>query len=219
MARAESGKRVMGWAAAAALLAATPLLAACSGDSDSSSDDAKPSASGSQSPSAPSSPSAGDSNGSDAKTGGRPTMSEAVSTWVGAVIEKDTKKACLVSAIPGKGSAPAQGATPEKCDAATLKKLAVGVKAMGKAFTPPDASGKPTVKVNAPEPKKDKVLVPSAQIMVDGKPLRQIILDASKGVNPKSFSAKVEAEKLDGKWYVGDFDLNAGSGNHHPQGH
>ncbi|MFE7119737.1 hypothetical protein ACFU99_30405 [Streptomyces sp. NPDC057654] len=45
------------------------------------------------------------------------------------------------------------------------------------------------------------------------------ILDAAKGVNPKSFSAKVEAEKLKGKWYVGDFDLNAGTGNHHAQGH
>ncbi|MFE7119063.1 hypothetical protein ACFU99_26970, partial [Streptomyces sp. NPDC057654] len=170
MARAESGKRAIGWAAAAALLATTPLLAACSGDSDSSSgDDAKSSASGSQSPSAPPSPSTGESNGSGAETGGRPTMAEAVSTWVGAVIEKDTKKACLVSAIPGKGSAPAQGATPEKCDPATLKKLATGLNAMSKAFTPPDASGKPTVKVNAPEPKKDKALVPSAQIMVNGK--------------------------------------------------
>ncbi len=232
-ARTETGKRVMGLTAAVTLLAAAPLLAACSGDSDSSSASKSSSASPSDGPSAPSAgesknsgaPSegaaggSGGSGGSGAQAGGRPTASDAVRIWVGAVIEKDVKKACLVSAIPGKGSAPAQAATPQKCDAATTKKLAVGLNAIGKAFTAPNASGKPQVKVTVPAHKGDKVLVPSARIIVDGKPLRQIILDNSKGVNPKSFSAKVEAQKLDGKWYVGDFDLDAGTqGEHHPHG-
>lgn len=35
------------------------------------------------------------------------------------------------------------------------------------------------------------------------------MLSRSRGVDPKSFKAKVEAVKINEKWYVGDF----GSGN------
>lgn len=213
MARPESGKRVMGWATAATLLAAVPLMAACSGGtSDNSSDSSGASASASASTSA--SASAG------AQEGGRSTVSSAVGAWVGAVIEKDAKQACLLSAEPGSGSSGSspKAATPQTCNASAMQKMAPGLKSMSKAFSPQNASGKPTVKVDAPTPKGDKAVVPTAEITVDGKPLRAIILSGSHGVDPESFTAKVEADKVDGKWYVGDFDMDIGHQTLRPQG-
>ncbi|MEU7044536.1 hypothetical protein AB0A77_26225 [Streptomyces varsoviensis] len=240
MARTESGnrgKRAVGGATAIALLAAAPLLAACSNASNTSDSSAK-SASASASASAsrsggPSAPPAGQSHHPGGSTGGgtgsgydgpgaagRSTPSGAVAAWVGAVIQKDVKKACLVSVMPGEGSGPGQPATPQKCDdPATTKGLAAGLNAMSKSFTPPNATGNPVVSVQVSHPKGDKVMVPSGKIMVNGKPLREIMLSLSTGVDPKTFSAKVEADKINGRWYVGDFDLDAGSGGqHHPQG-
>ncbi|MCX4725771.1 hypothetical protein [Streptomyces sp. NBC_01306] len=212
MARPESGTRIIGWAMAATLLAATPLLAACSGSSHSSS------ASHHSTDPSPSSSASGNSGassdgGSSTKTGGQPTVSSAVGAWVDAVIAKDAKRACLVSAEPGSGSSPAKAMTPQTCDATTTQQMAVGLKSMSKAFTPQNASGKPTVKVNAPTPQGDKAVVPAAKIIIDGKPLRAIMLSRSHGVDPKSFKAKVEAVKINEKWYVGDFGSGSGSGS------
>ncbi|MFF1693384.1 hypothetical protein ACFVXC_07140 [Streptomyces sp. NPDC058257] len=200
MAHTESGKKVMGWATAAALLAMTPLMAACSGgtsdDSGASSDKS-------------SSAQAGDN--SEAQAGGRSTVPSVVSAWVGAVIEKDAKQSCLLSAVPGSGGSAPKAATAQTCDAAMLKKMDPGLKSMSKAFAPQNASGKPTVKVDAPTPDGDKATVPTAKINVGGKPLRDIMLSRSHGVDAKSFTAKVQTAKVDGKWYVGDFDINVGN--------
>ncbi|GAA0952424.1 hypothetical protein GCM10009578_039150 [Streptomyces rhizosphaericus] len=144
-------------------------------------------------------------------------MPSAVGAWVSAVIEKDAKQACLLSAQPGSGSSP-KAATPETCDASTTQKMAPGLKSMSKAFSPRNASGKPTVKVDAPTPKGDKAVVPAAKITVDGKPLRAIMLSRSHGVDPKSFTAKVETAKVNGKWYIGDFDMDSGHQTLRPQG-
>ncbi|GAA0896873.1 MULTISPECIES: hypothetical protein [Streptomyces violaceusniger group] len=96
--------------------------------------------------------------------------------------------------------------------------MAPGLKSMSKAFSPRNASGKPTVKVDAPTPKGDKAVVPAAKITVDGKPLRAIMLSRSHGVDPKSFTAKVETAKVNGKWYIGDFDMDSGHQTLRPQG-
>lgn len=215
MARPESGKRGMGWAVAATLLAASPLMAACSGGSDSSSasHDSSPSSSGST----PGGSDASSGGGSGAQAGGRSTVSSVVSAWVGAVIEKDVKQACLLSVVPGSDSSP-KAATPQTCNRSATQKMAPGLKSMSKAFTPQNASGEPTVKTHAPTPEGDKAVVPTAKITVDGKPLRAIMLSRSKGVDPKEFTAKVEAEKVDGKWYVGDFDMDIGKQTPQRQG-
>ncbi|WP_275557501.1 hypothetical protein [Streptomyces sp. 5-6(2022)] len=216
MARPESGKRVMGWAAAATLLAAAPLMAACSGGSPSSS----ASHSSGPSPSADASENSGASSGdggSSAQAGGQSTVPSAVEAWVSAVIEKDAKQACLLSTVPGSGSSP-KAATPETCNASARQKMAPGLKSMSEAFSPQNASGKPTVKVDAPTPKGDEAVVPTAKIAVDGKPLRSIMLSRSHGVDPKSFTAKVETAKVNGKWYIGDFDMDSGHQTLRPQG-
>ncbi|MGW5866211.1 hypothetical protein ACWFRJ_28955 [Streptomyces sp. NPDC055239] len=208
MARTESGKKVMGWATAAVLLATAPLMAACSGASDGGSG----SGSGTSDNSGASSDKgsgakAGDSSGAQAS--GRSTVPSAVGDWVSAVIAKDAKQACLLSAPSGNSKLPKAG-TPQTCDASLTKKMAPGVKSMSKAFAPQNASDKPTVKVDAPTPDGDKATVPTAKINVDGKPLRDIILSGSHGIDEKSFTAKVQAAKIDGKWYVGDFDIDIG---------
>ncbi|MFD7667434.1 hypothetical protein [Streptomyces sp. NPDC059788] len=216
MARPESGKRVMGWAAAATLLAAAPLMAACSGGSPSSS----ASHSSSPSPSGAASDASGGSSGdgSGAQAGGRSTVASAVGGWVGAVIEKDVKQACLLSAMPGSGESSPKAATAQTCNASATQKMARGLKSMSEAFSPQNASGKPSVKVDAPTPEDDKAVVPTAKITVDGKPLRAIMLSRSHGVDPKSFTAKVKAAKVDGKWYVSDFDLDSGHQTLRPKG-
>ncbi|MFG2228323.1 hypothetical protein [Streptomyces sp. NPDC048644] len=215
MARRESGKRVMGWAAAATLLAAAPLMAACSSGSHSSSashNSSSPSPTGGTSDNAD----ASSGDGSSAQAGGQATVSSAVSAWVSAVIEKDAKQACLLSTVPGSDSSP-KAATPQTCNASTTQKMALGLKSMSKAFSPQNASGKPTVQTDAPTPKGDKAVVPTAKITVDGKPLRAIMLSRSHGVDPKSFTAKVETEKINGKWYIGDFDMDSGHQTLRPQ--
>jgi len=203
MAQRESGKKFTGWAAVVTLLAAAPLVAACSGGTSDTSDSSGDS-SGSHKSSAPAS--------SGTQAGGRSTVPSVVSAWVGAIIEKDAKQACLLSVMPGSGSSP-KAATSQTCDASMVKKAAPGLKSMSKAFSPQNASGKPTVKVDAPTPAGDKAIVPTAKITVDGKPLRDILLSRSHGIDPKSFTAKVKTDKIDGKWYVGDFDINSGSGS------
>ncbi|MGW7517714.1 hypothetical protein ACWGJ2_19195 [Streptomyces sp. NPDC054796] len=215
MARPEPGKRAIGWAAAATLLAAAPLMAACSGGG---SDTASAAHSSSPSPSdgTSKSPEAPSGDGSSAQAGGRSTVPSAVSAWVTAVIEKDAKQACLLSVAPDSGSSP-KAATPQMCDASTTQKLAPGLKSMSKAFSPQNSSGKPTVKVDAPTPEGEKAVVPTSKISVDGKPLRAIMLSRSHGIDPKSFTAKVNTEKIDGKWYIGDFDMDSGHQTLRPQ--
>ncbi|MCA1217209.1 hypothetical protein [Streptomyces sp. 8L] len=207
MARPRSGTRTMRRAMAAALLAVVPLLAACHAKSHVKSSSGSRHHSSTHTPSAGPSPSAG----SGAQGLDQSTVASATGAWVGAVIAEDAKRACMLSAEPGDGSSPAQGMNAQKCDASTTQKMADGLKAMSKAFTPKNASGTPTVKVEAPTPAGDKASVPTAKIMVDGRPLRAILLAGSKGVNPKTFTAKLEAERIGGKWYVGDFDINGGS--------
>ncbi|MFD7922048.1 hypothetical protein ACFV3R_22815 [Streptomyces sp. NPDC059740] len=217
MARPESGKRAVGWTTAATLLAVAPLLSACSGGSQSSA----ASHSSSSSPSAGASDRAEASSGSStgAPAGSQATVSSTVGTWVTAVIEQDAEKACRLAATTDGDSSPAKAkpATPQTCDASTTKKMAVGLKSLSKAFTPQNASGKPAVKVEAPTPKGDEAVVPAAKIIVDGKPLRAIMLSRSHGVNPKDFSAKVKTAKVNGKWYIGDFDLDSGHQTLRPQ--
>lgn len=207
MARTRPGKRLVGSATAVALLAALPLMAACSGGSDSSSasDDSSPSPSGSTSDSSK----ASSGNGSSAEAGDQSTVSSTVSAWVSAVIEKDGKQACLLSTVPGSTSPP-KASSPKTCDASTTKKRARGVKSLSKSFTPQNASGKPTVQVDAPTPKGDEAVVPAEKITVDGKPLKKIMLSGSQGVDSKSFDAKVKTNKIDKKWYVNGFDMDIG---------
>ncbi|WP_327296894.1 MULTISPECIES: hypothetical protein [unclassified Streptomyces] len=216
MAQPESGKKVMGWAAAATLLAAAPFLAACQGGSHSSSashDNNSPSPSTSASGNSGTSSDGGSSTQADDHS----TPSSVVGAWVTAVIEKDAERVCLLSAEPGNGSSPAKATTPQTCNASTTQQMAVGLPSMSKAFTPQNATGKPTVKVNGPTPKGDKAVVPASKIIVDGKPLRAIMLSRSHGVDPKSFKPKMKAVKINEKWYMSDFDDNSGTQTLHPQ--
>jgi len=218
MARPESGRRVIGWAAAATLLAAAPLLAACSGDSHSRPSSASHDSSG-PSPSTPTSDESGASSdgGSGAQADDQSTVSSAVGAWVDAVIQKDAKRVCLLSSVSGNGSAPPTAATPQMCSAATTQRMAVGLEAMSKAFTPRNASGRPRVKVNVPTPQGNEAVVPAAKVMIDGQSLRAILLSHSHNVDPKTFTFKAKANKINGKWYVGNNDVNSGDQTLKPQ--
>ncbi|WP_406138866.1 hypothetical protein [Streptomyces sp. NBC_01089] len=216
MARPESRKKVMGWAAAATLLTAAPLLAACSGDahahsSSASHDSSSPSPSASDNSGASDSSGAPSDGGSGAQADDQSTVSSAVGAWVDAVIQQDAKRVCRLSSVPGKGSEPPKATTPQMCDASTTQQMAVGLKSMSKAFTPKNASGRPKVKVDAPTPQGDKAVVPAAKVMIDGQPLRKILLSRSHNVDPKTFTFKAEADKINGKWYVGDSDTDSGT--------
>lgn len=225
MARRESGKRITGWATAVTLLAAAPLLAACHGHSSSRSHSSSASHGSSHSSSGSVSKGSGSSRhkgsrrrkGSRVQAGGPSTSGAAAGAWVSAVIEKDAKQACLLSIAPGSESSP-KAATSQTCNASMMQKLAPGLASMSKAFMPRNGSGKPTVKVNAPEPTGDSAVVPTSKINVDGQPLRAIILSRSHGVDQKSFRARLETDKINGKWYVGDFDMDAGDQTLSPQG-
>jgi hypothetical protein len=220
MARPESGKRATGLLAAGALLAAAPLMAACSGGSDSASDSTSPSASASSSSSPSGSSESGSGSGAEAggadgaggdsgtPADGQSTASGAVASWVSAVIAKDAKQVCRLSVAPGTKSDP-KPATAQTCTESTLKQLEVGLPSMSKAFSPKGSSGTPQVRVDAPEPKGDSVTVPAVKIKVDGQQLRAILVSHTKGVETKSFRAKAEADRIDGKWYIGDFDMGS----------
>ncbi|WP_371537514.1 hypothetical protein OG210_17310 [Streptomyces sp. NBC_00466] len=218
MARPESDKRVMGWAAAATLLAAAPFMAACSGGSHSHSSSASQDSSPSPSTGASDNSGASSDGGSGAQADDQSTVSSAVGAWVDAVIEKDAKRVCKLTSVPGTGSAPPKATTSQMCnDPSTTKEMNVGLPSMSKAFTPKNATGRPTVKVNVPTPQGNQAVVPAAKIMIDGKSLRSIMLSRSHNVDPKTFTFKAKANKIDGKWYVGDDDTNSGSQTLKPQ--
>ncbi|GHJ29717.1 hypothetical protein TPA0910_41500 [Streptomyces hygroscopicus subsp. sporocinereus] len=54
--------------------------------------------------------------------------------------------------------------------ASATQKMAPGSTSMSEAFSPRNASGKPTVTVGAPTPRGDEAVVPTAEITVGGKP-------------------------------------------------
>ncbi|MER7694637.1 hypothetical protein [Streptomyces sp. NPDC097610] len=195
---------------AAGLLAASVVggVTGCSSDSDSSAD-AKPVAEGTAA-----SPKKEASKESEAQSSGarQASAQEAVATFVSAVVEDRWTDACLVMAQSEDGATPAQLGSPKLCnsnDPAT-REMQKNVSSMGKSFRPNNLTGASKVEVVEVPPTSNKVQVPADKIMVNGKPLDDVILSNSTGVSKEQLDVKVESVKIEGKWWVNNVEFNIG---------
>ncbi|AOR36054.1 hypothetical protein BFF78_37850 [Streptomyces fodineus] len=200
-----------GWIAGVVLAAAVTTLSGCTDNKGAATD--KPSAHGS----AAAHPGARETGSAGTKpqrpgAGDQSTPEAAVATLITAIIDGDTKQACLVSGTPATGSAPAKVGTKSMCesDSPEVRQMGDMVKRLRVSFTPKKPSGDPKVTVSQVSENGGKAVVPADKITVDGQTLDAIILSHSTGLKPGQVNVKFDATKIAGPWYVTNMDLAIG---------
>jgi hypothetical protein len=163
----------------------------------------------SQLPSTSASSAPGNSTAAEPNSAGRPsTAQQVLADWTGAVIAGDYKRACTDMA--DTSVSPAKPYTAAMCDPADtkVKTMERVLKGLREAFTPANSTGKPDVKVTGPAPTGDSATIAADKITVDGKPLDQVVLANSTGVKPGETNFTFGVGKIEGGWYVTDFNLD-----------
>jgi hypothetical protein len=151
----------------------------------------------------------GNSKVAEPDQAGRPaTGQQVLADWVGAVIAGDYKRACTdmadVSASPPKVY------TAATCDPANaeIKTMERVLKGLRETFTPANSTGKPEVQVTGPAPTGDSATIAADKITVNGKTLDEVVLANSTGVKPGETNITFGVSKVEGGWYVTDFNLD-----------
>ncbi|MFR0358564.1 hypothetical protein [Streptomyces sediminimaris] len=204
------------WIAGVALVATGAGVTGCSKGTDSAAD-GKPTASRSTASRSTAAGPGKQQKGSDAAASTssaerRSTAEEAVAAWVTAIIQGRPKQACAVMAFPATASSPAVAGTPATCnsDKPEVRKVLDGIGKFRASFTPKGSAGDPKVVVAQVPVTGDKAVVPAGKVTVDGQTLDKVVLSNSTGVKPGQLDVRMESTKIDGAWYVTDFDLHVG---------
>jgi hypothetical protein len=134
--------------------------------------------------------------------GGQSTVQAAVGTWITAIINGDAKQACLVMA-----KSPTEALTAKTCKsgAPELKQVEGLVTQLRQTFTPANSTGSTKAEVADVPLTGDKAVVKASEVTVDGQTLDKIVLSKSTGVQKADI--KFDAAKIDGVWYVADFNI------------
>ncbi|MEU8969398.1 hypothetical protein AB0D11_08980 [Streptomyces monashensis] len=158
-------------------------------------------------------PTAGGPTASSASSATRESTAEdAVAAWVTAIVEGRPRQACLVMAFPATDASPARAGTPAMCDGNTpeVRKTLDTVGRLRTSFTPKGSTGDPQVTVAQVPVTGDRAVVPADRVTVDGQALDKVVLSHSTGLKPGQLDVKTESTRIDGAWYVTDFDLHIG---------
>ncbi|WP_245633587.1 hypothetical protein [Amycolatopsis jejuensis] len=133
---------------------------------------------------------------------GADTPGAAVEAWVTNILTERYKEACLASAPV---SAPGKDPETECADPSRIS----AAKSLREAWAKPGVKLPPEskVEVTGVPADGDKVAVPDTAIKLDGRTLHSLELIGATG-NTDGFSLKITAQKHDGKWYIGDMDIN-----------
>ena len=206
MGRQNTASRALGWVAAAALVAATPMLAGCSwrtwstsGKSDNGA------ASSSPSSPAPAGKTARSGAASSRPAGGS-SAEAVVAKWVTAIIDGHPKQACRVMAQPATSTSPAQLPSAQICTGPRLRRIMM----FRESFTPQHNTGHPVVRVSPVPVKGNTAVVPAKDITIGGQPLDQIMLSHSTGIKSGQLGVNIDATRIGSRWYTTGFDLNVG---------
>jgi hypothetical protein len=151
----------------------------------------------------------GASQAAEPDKAGRPATGQLVlADWVGAVIAGDYKRACTDMA--DTSVTPAKVYTAATCDPADakIKTMERVLKGLREAFTPANSTGKPDVKVTGPAPAGDSATIAADKVTVNGKTLDEVVVANSTGVKPGETKITFGVTKIDGGWYVTDFNLD-----------
>ena len=151
----------------------------------------------------------GNSTAAEPNQAGRPaTGQQVLADWVGAVIAGDYKRACTDMA--DASVTPAKPYTAAMCDPgdAKVKTMERVLKGLKEGFTPANSTGKPEVKVTGPAPTGDSATIAADKITVNGQTLDQVVLANSTGVQPGQTNFTFGVSKIEGGWYVTDFNLD-----------
>ncbi|WP_159007335.1 hypothetical protein [Streptomyces sp. NRRL S-813] len=149
---------------------------------------------------------------SQAATRTQSTPEEAVGTLITAIIEGDTKQACLVMGPSATGSAPATADPESACESGSpgSKQVKTITDRLRTTFTPKQAHGHPTVEVDQAPVKGGKAKVPADRITVNGQSLDEVVLSNSTGLKPGEVNIEFEATQTGDRWYVTDMHMNIG---------
>jgi hypothetical protein len=152
---------------------------------------------------------AGNSKAAESNQAGRPaTGQQVLADWVGAVIAGDYKRACTDMA--DASVTPPKPYTAAMCDPSEpkVKTMERVLKGLREGFTPANSTGKPEVKVTGPAPTGDSATIAADKITVNGQTLDQVVLANSTGVQPGQTNFTFGVGKIDGGWYVTEFNLD-----------
>jgi hypothetical protein len=158
-------------------------------------------------------PAAGGPTAAPAPSATRESTAEgAVAAWVTAIVEGRPRQACLVMAFRATDASPARAGTPAMCDGDTpeVRKTLDTVGKLRTSFTPTGSTGDPQVTVAQVPVTGDRAVVPADRVTVDGQTLDKVVLSHSTGLKPGQLHVKTESTRIDGAWYVTDFDLHIG---------
>jgi hypothetical protein len=211
-----SNRTRLAWTGAAAAAMATAMLSAagCSSTSKVADTSATSSSSGPQA-----STDAGvGSTTAASSTSGSATASAAMTTWVKDVVDGQYQPACLQMAeVATATSAPRTGSVTTCADltkpiglaGSTVTEESI-LKQLHASFAPTKASGGTQVQVTGVNPTGSTATVSAKQISIDDQTLFTIMLSRSTGVTADQLNATFDVSEISGRWYVTDFNLQAG---------
>jgi hypothetical protein len=189
---------------AALLFGAAAGLAGCSSAAKSSD------ASATTSAAAPGSASASAASGSTSSgaASAAATPGDALVGWVTDILETHYQQACLAAA-----PAIAPGQDPQKvCSGQQISQFDSVAKSLHEAWAKPGITLPPGGRVEATAAASSaggsSVTIPDTAITVDGHTLHALELIGSSG-DTSAFSMTFDVKKIDGAWYVYDWNINA----------
>lgn len=155
------------------------------------------------------------SNADSGATSSASTPATALAAWVSDVVEGDYLAACSKMALPADGTAtgtPVPGTAalctkPTKSGTTSATPESI-IKDLHPSFTPKSLSGQPSVTVVPVTAAGSDVTVDAKQISIDGTPLVQVIAANSTGVTAAQLQVTFALTRLNGSWYVSNFNLN-----------
>ena len=143
------------------------------------------------------------------------TPAAALSGWVTDIVEGDYLSACTKMAVSANGSA--TGTPTPGTSALCTKVTQTGdvssspeslIKDLHASFTPKSLSGQPSVTVDPLSASGSSVTADAKQVSIDGTPLDQVIVANSTGVTTADLQVTFSLTRLDGTWYVSNFNLD-----------
>lgn len=211
-----SNRTRLAWKGAAAAAMATAMLSAagCSSTNKVADTSATSSTSG---PQASTDAGAGSTTAASSASGSA-TASAAMMTWVKDVVDGQYQPACLQMAeVAAATSAPRTGSVTTCADltkpiglaGSTVTEESI-LKQLHASFAPTKASGGTQVQVTGVNPTGSTATVSAKQISIDDQTLFTIMLSRSTGVTADQLNATFDVSEISGRWYVTDFNLQAG---------
>ena len=128
------------------------------------------------------------------------TLEGVVARWTIAIIEGRPVEACRLMALPATATSFAHTQAADTCEGngPNARQARDGVERLREAFTPNNATGRPTVQVAEVPMTGNTASVTADDITINGQTLTTVILSHSTGIQ---FELHINTVKIDSSWY------------------